>query len=191
MDPTPTPSSGTMLVAAPHLIDPNFVRSVVLIATHEDDGSLGLVLNRPTDISVAGLLDEWAPALAEPAVAFEGGPVQREVAVGLGRLRAGAQPPGHHAWTGIGERVGLLDLASDGATEIVPTLEALRVFSGYAGWGPGQLHEEVSAGDWFVVPFHPDDPFRGDAADLWSSALRRQGGRLAMFAAFPDEPRWN
>jgi putative transcriptional regulator len=191
MDPVAIPLHGATLVAAPHLVDPNFFRAVVLVATHEDDGSLGLVLNRPTDIEVTDLLEAWAPVIVDPAVAFEGGPVQREVAVGVGRLRAGAHPPGHHAWTTIGERVGLLDLGTEDPETVVPDLEAVRVFSGYAGWGPGQLEAEVEAGDWFVVPFHPDDPFRPHTDDLWAGALRRQGGRLAMFAHYPAEPRWN
>ena len=179
-----------ILVAGPHLFDPNFRRSVVLVATHDADGAFGLVLNRPTDIELDDVLGEWTALIGDPVVAFEGGPVQREIAVGLGRLRAGASPPGPDVWTPIAERVGLLDLAAS-PLEFGPSIEALRVFSGYSGWGPGQLDAEVAAADWFVLPFHPDDPFRADADALWRAILRRQSGRLAMFADYPNDPRQN
>ena len=163
---------------------------MLLVASHDGDGALGLVLDRPTDVDVVDLLPDWAPVIVDPPQAFVGGPVQQEVAVGVGRLRAGATPPGGDTWTGIAERVGLLDLGSEDPTA-VDAVEAVRVFSGYAGWGPSQLDEEVAAGDWFVVPFHPDDPFRSDVTGLWRRVLARQPGRLALFSHFPDEPRWN
>jgi len=67
----------------------------------------------------------------------------------------------------------------------------VRVFSGYAGWGPGQLDDEVAAGAWWVLEAQPDDPFCSDPERLWKAVLRRQGGELALVSAYPRDPRWN
>ena len=67
----------------------------------------------------------------------------------------------------------------------------MRVFSGYAGWGPGQLDQELDAAGWFLADAEPDDVFTDGVDDLWRRVLRRAGGRVAMFAAFPDDPSWN
>lgn len=176
--------AGKLLVAAPALIDPNFARTVVLLCEFNEDGALGLVLNRPTESPVADFLPMWEPD--EPPVVFIGGPVQPEVAVGLVRHR-GVEPIGFSV---VADDYGLFDLATppeltDGA------LAALRVFSGYSGWGSGQLEAEVLNGDWVIVDATLDDLFGPDAHGLWSAVLRRQGGELAMLADFPEDPGLN
>ena len=70
-------------------------------------------------------------------------------------------------------------------------MASLRVFVGYAGWSPGQLELELSAGGWLVVDLAADDPFSADPSSLWQVVLRRQGGRLAMFASAPEDPSTN
>lgn len=179
--------TGRLLVATPHLIDPNFVRTVVLICRHDDEGALGLVLNRPTDIPVGEHLPGWTDVVPEPPVVFVGGPVQPEVAVGLGRRRRAATPPG---WTDVFERIGLLDLGAP-AGEALATVETVRVFSGYAGWSAGQLDFEAASGDWFVIDATPGDVFTPGSDGLWRSVLRRQGGNLAFYADFPPDPALN
>jgi len=183
--------TGRLLVAGPRLIDPNFLRSVVLMCRHDEDGALGLILNRPTSVTVAEALPEWLQPLAPPNVVFLGGPVQSEMAVGLGRLL-----PDHHGrteseeWTPIDERLGLVNLSVPPGDEM-GALDRLRVFAGYAGWSAGQLDFEVSSGDWFVVAAEEDDPFTAAPGGLWRRVLHRQRGPAALFADFPVDPSLN
>ena len=182
---------GRLLVAGPALIDPNFVRSVVLICLHDAEGALGLVLTRPTALAVGEPLPGWVERLAPPEVVFLGGPVQNEVAVGLASLQpAAAGREDSDRWTPITDRLGLLDLSAPPGDE-VGDLEQLRVFAGYAGWSAGQLDFEVSSTDWFVLEAEPGDPFTAQPGGLWRRVLHRQGGATAFFADFPPNPSLN
>jgi putative transcriptional regulator len=159
--------TGRLLVAGPHLVDPNFARGVVLVCRHDEDGALGLVLNRPTSVTVAEALPSWMEPLAPPNVVFLGGPVQPEMAVGLGRLPAErAGRPESEEWTPVDDRLGLVNLGVPPAAE-VGALAHLRVFAGYAGWSAGQLDFEVSSADWFVLPPEEEDPFTAAPGGLW------------------------
>ena len=183
--------TGRLLVAGPRLVDPNFTRTVVFVCRHDGDGALGVILNRPTGIAVADALPGWVEPLAPPHVVFLGGPVQPEMAVALARLtpeHAGRAES--DAWTPINARLGLVDLASPPDDEVGP-LESLRVFAGYAGWGPGQLDFEVSSGDWWVLPADDDDPFTAAPGGLRRRVLRRQPGPVSLFADFPPDPSIN
>lgn len=183
--------TGHLLVAGPRLVDPNFVRSVVLVCRHDEDGALGLVLNRPTTVTVGEALPGWVEPLAPPHVVFLGGPVQPEMAIGLGRLRA--EHTGRtesEAWTPIDHRLGLVNLSLPPASEL-GNLARLRVFAGYAGWSAGQLDFEVSSADWFVVPAEAADPFTAAPGGLWRRVLHRQQGPVALFADFPIDPSLN
>ena len=178
------PLGGKLLVATPRLLDPNFFRAVLLICEHSEAGAIGLVLNRPTTLEVVDHLPAWAPQVTEPAVVFEGGPVQRETAIGLAGSDAGIAIPG---WNPVTDRVGMFDLSAENSTD----LAHLRVFAGYAGWTGGQLEAEIVTGSWFVFDSTPEDPFLADAESLWTDVLSRQDGSIAMFAHFPDDPSLN
>jgi len=177
---------GQLLVAGPGMIDPNFFRTVVLVCDLNDDGALGVILNRPTEAAVGDHLPGWVERLARPDVVFEGGPVQPATAVGLAQ-RGAAEPPG---WSGVLEPVGMIDLTL-APGDVVGDLTALRVFAGYAGWGPGQLQSEVAEGDWVVAEAQFDDAFTAHPDDLWREVLRREGGSAAMYANFPLDPSAN
>ena len=208
-----SPLEGRLLVATPNLGDPNFERTVVLVLEHGDEGALGVVLNRPSELDVAEPLPEWARAAAHPPVVFIGGPVAPGAAVCLARLASAAradgwQPilgpsgpgsgmegpsgpgSGMEGPSGPGSLVGMLDLDSD-PDEAIPRLQDIRVFAGYAGWGPGQLEGEIAAGGWFVVDADAADPLSPAPQDLWPTVLRRQRGTLALFATYPDDPSMN
>lgn len=183
--------NGRLLVAGPRLIDPNFRRGVVLVCRHDEDGALGLVLNQPTSVAVGEALPGWLEPLAPPNVVFLGGPVQPEMAVGLGRLQAEHAGRGEsEEWTPVNDRLGLVNLSVPPADE-VGTLDRLRVFAGYAGWSAGQLDFEVSSGDWFVVAADEDDAFTAAPGGLWRRVLHRQTGPIALFADFPIDPSLN
>ncbi len=183
---------GRLLVASPQLSDPNFDRSVVLVLEHGDDGTLGLVLNRPTATPVADVLAPWAGAAdqAPPAVIFEGGPVSPDVAVGLAGASAGGTAGDGDAWHPVVGDVGLVDLSAGPAGRAGAPL-AVRVFAGYAGWGPGQLDGELAEGAWFVVDAQASDLVAGEPADLWRAVLRRQPGALRILASYPADPAAN
>ncbi len=180
--------SGRLLVAAPSLRDPNFDRTVVLVLEHADEGALGLVLNRPSETDLADALPHWAAVAAEPSVVFVGGPVAPTAAIGLGRATvAGDDVAG---WQPLFAGIGSIDLEHDPDDLPVPVSD-VRIFAGYAGWGPGQLEAEVGAGAWYVVDALPDDTGFSRPDDLWSAVLRRQGGSLALVANFPPDPILN
>jgi putative transcriptional regulator len=173
---------GRLLVATPPLVDPNFDRSVVLLLEHGEDGALGIILNRPTDASLASILPEWHTHASAPGVVFSGGPVAPEAVIAL--ARGGTDDTS--GWVSVLDEVGSVDVGGDPA-DLGFTLEAMRVFVGYAGWAPGQLEAELEADAWFVVSTRPSDAFSRDPEQLWRDVLRRQRGRVAMFANYPDD----
>jgi putative transcriptional regulator len=187
-------TTGSLLLAAPVLEDPHFARTVVLVVDHDDEGAVGLVLNRPTSLEVSSILPVWADLADEPRVVFEGGPVGTDSALALARLqRISAEPDA--AGSGVGVRhltsnLGLVDLDTD-PDALAPALRGLRVFAGYAGWAPDQLEDEIDEGAWFVLPSVDDDVFSVDASALWSRVLRRQAGDLRLLSTYPPDPMLN
>ena len=179
------PLTGKLLLATPALVDPNFHRTVVLLCAHNEDGAFGLVINRPLKADLIDHLPQWRHRAASPPRVFEGGPVQRDVALALARVTAVPA----ELWTGVSEAVGLVDLSRE--PEEFPELEELRIFSGYAGWGASQLESEIEQDSWFVVESEDGDAFSREPEALWSTVLRRQPGRLAMFTHFPGDPQQN
>ncbi|MFJ6700780.1 YqgE/AlgH family protein [Streptomyces sp. NPDC091272] len=197
--------TGRLLVATPALADPNFDRAVVLLIDHDDQGSLGVVLNRPTAVDVGQILAPWARLAGAPGVVFRGGPVSQDSALGVAvvpganpapavspaarsRQRAGRGCP--VGWRRVHGVIGLVDL--DTPPELLAAaLGSLRIFAGYAGWGPGQLEEELSDGAWYVVESEPGDVSSPDPEGLWRAVLRRQRSGLAMIATYPDDPSLN
>ncbi|MET9431226.1 MULTISPECIES: YqgE/AlgH family protein [unclassified Streptomyces] len=179
--------TGRLLVATPALVDPNFDRAVVLLLDHDDEGSLGVVLNRPTPVDVGDILEPWAPLAGEPGVVFQGGPVSLDAALGLAVIPGDEGPLG---WRRVYGAIGLVDLETPPEL-IAAALGSLRIFAGYAGWGPGQLEEELAGGAWFVVDSEPGDVSSPRPENLWREVLRRQRGELAMIATYPDDPSLN
>lgn len=179
--------TGKLLVASPVLVDPNFDRTVVYVCAHSETGAFGLVLNRPIpEAPVGEHLPAWMEHVRAPVVLFRGGPVEQQAAFGLAQVRTA--PPAE-GWLDVAPGIGLIDL---GRVPDDPTaLGAVRVFSGYAGWSPGQLEGEIDQDAWFVVDADGEDLFREDPENLWRDVLIRQEGKLAMYAFFPREPNVN
>jgi putative transcriptional regulator len=178
---------GRLLVASPLLGDPNFERTVVLVLEHQDEGALGVVLNRPSRLDVAEPLPGWSRFTNHPDVVFVGGPVSRNAVIGLAQVE-GETPPG--AWEPVLGPVGVLDLSRDPDT-VGPAVAGMRVFAGYAGWGPGQLEGEIGEGAWYVVGALTADAFSTEPERLWQRVLARQPGDLARVALVPPDPRVN
>ena len=176
---------GRLLIAGPTLLDPNFVRTVVLIGEHNEDGALGVVLNRPSETTVG----EAVPDLEDLTDAGEpvhvGGPVQPSAVLVLAEYE---QPD--QAQQLVTGSVGFVAVDDEG-DRVATALGRARVFAGYAGWGPGQLEAELERDDWIVAGSVEDDVFDEDAATLWSRVLDRQGGKLRLVARMPVDPSLN
>jgi putative transcriptional regulator len=173
--------------------DPNFRRTVVLLVEHEaEQGTLGVVLNRPTDIPVGRVLEPWTELATDPSVVFTGGPVAPNSALALAHVPGTDEPVGWHPLDGAPAmaRLGLVDLDAPPGL-LAAAIVSLRVYAGYAGWGAGQLQAEIEEGAWYVVPADPSDAFCPDPERLWPAVLRRQGGELAYVATYPDDPGLN
>jgi putative transcriptional regulator len=183
--PGSTPTKGRLLVATPPLEDPNFDRTVIYVLEHHDEGALGLVLNRPSPEQLGEPLDGWVDLQTDPSLVFSGGPVETDALIALARTSQPLDDAGDHLAPLNGD-IASADLAADPAL-VISAINALRVFRGYSGWGPGQLEDEIEAGAWLVLDPDPSDLFTSDPGDLWRNVLRRQPGRLAWLAQAPDD----
>lgn len=175
---------GHLLVASPALLDPNFRRAVVLVTEHNDDGAAGLVLNRPSPVDVAAAVPQLEAVVDEDEQVWVGGPVQTDAVLVLGEFvdpDAAAVP--------LFDSLGFPSLEEP--EEIVPATTRRRVFAGYAGWGAGQLEEEVANEDWILEPANADDAFTADPDELWRDVLRRKGGIYELVSRMPEEPSLN
>jgi putative transcriptional regulator len=185
--------SGRLLVATPLLGDPNFRRTVILIVEDEpEEGTLGVVLNRPTEVQVGQVLESWTELVTGPTVVFKGGPVAPNSALALALARGEDEPLGWRSLDGsnLMSRIGLVDLEAPPEL-LAGGISSLRVFAGYAGWGPGQLRAEIEEGAWYVLAGEPTDAFLAEPERLWGAVLRRQGGDFAIVATYPDDPMLN
>lgn len=186
--------TGALLVATPELGDGTFDRSVVLLLDHDADGALGVVINRPMPVDIADVLPTWRPLASEPGVLFQGGPVALDSALGLALVPGADEDVEPLGWRRVVGRLGLVDL--DAPPEVLGAeVSRLRIFAGYAGWGAGQLEDELAAGAWYVVHAEPagsfEDAFSAEPDRLWRAVLRRQGGDLAMVSTYLDDPSLN
>lgn len=170
---------GSLLVAAPALLDPNFRRTVVLVAEHSEAGAMGVVLNRPSETTVSEAIPELTLLAGEGEPVFVGGPVAVHSLLALAEVE--------HPDDASALVVGAVAFVQDPAV----AAGRGRVFVGYAGWSPGQIEAELDEQSWIVVPAAPDDVFSDDPDELWSSVLRRQGGALALLSSIPPDPSQN
>lgn len=175
---------GHLLISGASLVDPNFRRTVVLVGHHDEEGAVGVVLNREADV----LVEEAVPALAslvpQGERLFIGGPVQPRAAVVLADL----EHPDRVEVVALGS-IGFLPEEVD--PDALGPLRRARVFAGYAGWGAGQLEAELEEGAWIVEPARETDVFAEDADSLWGEVLRRKGPGFALMASMPFDPSLN
>lgn len=179
--------SGCFLIASPTLRDPNFSRTVVLLCEHGDDGSMGLVVNRPTEHSLVDAISEM-PSSATQRL-YWGGPVQQQLVLVLHRNTFDA-PGSMEIVDGMA-----LGTDSDALHHVLESAEdpaqQVRVFSGYAGWASGQLAAEMELRSWIIAPARSELVFGPDPATIWMEALRGLGPRYAWLATMPSDPRVN
>lgn len=193
VDPLARPLAGRLLVATPALRHPAFSRTVILLLDHDDEGSVGVVLNRPLELRVGEAFPQWGrcAALASPEVFFAGGPVETGGALVVAALLPGPLPSGQApVLRVVPGALAVVDIEAE-PTDAEHWARGLRMFAGYSGWGPGQLLDELSEGSWYVVDSIPADLLDPDPAGLWRAVLRRQGGDLALVATWTDAPDHN
>src|SRR5438067_6220193 len=175
---------GHLLIASPSLLDPNFRRTVVLVTEHSDEGAAGLVLNRPSPAPVAEIVPQLEPLVADGAQVWVGGPVQQNAVLVLGEFL----DPDDAAVPLFGS-LGFPSL--DEPDDVVPLTTRRRIFAGYAGWGSGQLEDELAREDWILEEAQPDDAFTEAPQELWADVLRRKGGIYELVARMPEDPSVN
>lgn len=160
---------GILLVASPSLSDPNFHQTVLLIVEHGRGGTVGLILNRPTNVLVSEVLPDFTVLKRTTHRLFAGGPVELTQLVLLFRLTQ-LLPDTRQIVDGI--YVGTPRVLERIMTQPKST-ETFRAFSGFAGWAPGQLEHEMLEGAWGVLPSNAFNIFDKDPATLWPDSIRR------------------
>ena len=180
------PAAGTLLVSGPFLSDPYFRRSVVLLCMHDEEGSFGLMLNRPLEMAVSDLMEEM-PVV--PSSLGLGGPVQSGNLFYLHTL--GARIEGSmNVVDGISMGGDYDQLRSVLST--APKLaKQVRFFVGYSGWSANQLDSEIEQRSWLIHPANKRLVMGGRPDDLWATTLRAMGPAYAPLANFPEDPTLN
>jgi putative transcriptional regulator len=180
------PEKGRLLISEPFLPDPNFERTVVLLCEHNEEGSFGFVINKPSILKIAEVMEE-ASNLDD--IVFVGGPVQQDTLHFL------------HRNTSITNAVKIQDdiywggdfqsLMTQLNTSVIKPAD-IRFYLGYSGWGQGQLESELQEDSWIVCDFVDDTLlFDTDPTVIWKKALDNMGGRFSVYSNYPVDPRLN
>lgn len=182
---SPGISKGKLLIAMPQLDDPNFRQTVVLICEHGDEGSLGVIMNRPTEITVSTLIDDF-PSVSGTDCVYAGGPIAKN---GMLILCRGDQDYENHSVVdGVFVAKNIDALRVPGV--LGPDGE-VRCYLGYGGWGPGQLEAEIQSGAWSMISSDSTLIFDADPTVLWPQMMRRLGSNWAFYASMPPDPNLN
>jgi putative transcriptional regulator len=178
---------GKLLLAAPALKDPNFDRTVVFIAEHSDEGAMGLVLNRPSEAPVAEAIPDldWV-AGSDDASVFVGGPVAPNGVIVLAEWEDPSQ-----AVVLVDDDLGFVPGDAEDTGALAAAVRRARVYAGHAGWGPGQLEDELAADAWIVESPLREELFSDDPEGLWAAVLRRKGREFALLSTMPPDPSLN
>lgn len=177
--------AGRLLVAEPFLADPNFARAVIFICEYGEEGSIGFVLNKPTEFKLGDLL----PELYTPELEInKGGPVQLDTLHMIHRLPE--LLGGNEIFPGVywgGSYEALQEVISD--ERYHP--EDLKLFLGYSGWSPGQLEKEIKEGAWLITDLSEDIVFATDPNQIWKNAIHLLGKQFEILANMPINPQLN
>ncbi|MEW6058763.1 MAG: YqgE/AlgH family protein [Actinomycetota bacterium] len=175
---------GKLLIAGAGLWDPNFRRTVVLIGHHDEDGAVGVVLNRATDTPVAEAVPPLAGLVDPRERLFFGGPVRPREAVVVAEV-AERDEIDVVAFDSIGF------LTDEAGPERLGNIRQARVFAGCAGWEAGQLDAEIEEGSWIPEPARAEDVFTREPERLWEEVLRRKGREFDLLRLMPIDPSLN
>ena len=176
--------TGQLLIAGPTLWDPNFRRTVLLVGHHDEDGAVGVILNRASDTTVADAVPPLRSLVPADDPVYLGGPVQPNAAV----VVADFVDPTVADFLTL-DTIGFLPSETEPGIE--GAVRRARVFAGYAGWGPGQLEAELEGESWVVEPARPSDVFSTEPGRLWEEVLRRKGSSFDLLRLMPLDPTQN
>lgn len=178
---------GKLLVASPAIVDPSFHRSVVLLADHDAEGAMGVVLNHMAGTTLGEAVPELAWLDRDDAEVHVGGPVAQNAVVVLAEL----ERPSISALL-IEADLGFVSAVAVEQEELEGAVRRARIFAGHAGWGPGQLEDELEEESWIVLEADREDVFCERADELWGDVLRRQHDRrYTLLATLPPDPSLN
>ena len=177
---------GRVLLAEPFMLDPNFKRSAVLLCEHSEEGSVGFIMNKPLNMSVDELIEDFPEF--DSTVLF-GGPVQTDTIHyihNVGELLDDSVKVTEGVyWGGDFEKLKFL------ATSNLIKPENIRFFVGYSGWNEGQLHNEMEIGSWLLADMDSNYLFKSDPDDLWQQVMYNKGDAYTVIAQMPDMLNWN
>ena len=180
------PGPGILLIADPFLKDPNFLRTVVFLCEHKEEGSFGFVLNRKYE----NTLDELIPDVdGFKLPVFYGGPVQMDTIHFLHQYPADI-PGGEEVMKGIywgGDFVKAVEMIKSGDMDFLK----IRFYIGYSGWGNGQLNVELKEKSWLTVKANRKLIFQTSVEEIWKESLKHLGGDYEMMIHFPTDPQLN
>lgn len=158
-----------LLVAKPHLTDPNFRRTVVLVTQADDASTIGVIINRPTRLRLQQLMSREMPTENYRDPVYEGGPVMRQVLVALFRAEG---VPGAHAFPVL--KGVYLTLHPDNIEKLLADSKAsYRLYAGFSGWAPRQLESEFRRDGWYVLPADEATVFRARMDGLWEELVEK------------------
>jgi putative transcriptional regulator len=180
------PGKGKILISEPFLNDPNFKRTIILLAEHSAEGSVGFVLNKPTEVKISQMIKDFPDF---NSLVYYGGPVQLNTLQFIYR--------GENIIEGSIEIMP--GLYWGGSFEILQTLiesdsvspEDFRFFLGYSGWDEDQIDAEIELNSWIVTESRIDDIFSDEPDKLWREVLKKMGKKFAILASFPENPSVN
>jgi putative transcriptional regulator len=180
------PARGKLLIADPFLKDPHFARSVILLCEHQEEGSLGFVLNKLFHQT----LDELIPEIADSKIPlYYGGPVQADTVHFIHQcpqlIEGGFEIMKGIYWGGAFER------AIDLVNEKIVSPGKIKFFIGYSGWSSGQLEGELQEHAWIISNASPALVFEAGEQNIWKGSLRNMGADFAMMANYPVDPSLN
>jgi putative transcriptional regulator len=178
--------TGQLLLAEPFMQDPYFKRAVVLLCEHHEQGSLGFILNKGIDMSIAELIPDFPPF---EGPVFYGGPVHTDTLHyihNVGDLLEGSSRVSDGVWWG-GDFENLKFLIQ---SELIGP-DNIRFFIGYSGWSTGQLEEEMESGSWVMAPMHANYAFKSQPEDLWSQVMYNKGDLFEIISDMPEQISWN
>lgn len=182
--PTSTSLAGSLLLAHPAMKDPNFNRSVVLLSAHDEEGALGVVLNRPTGQTMSELSPAFANNVLAEVPVYSGGPVQGDRLIICG---IGLHPDGE----GLRLHFGLEPDRAESLFEAEGHELDMRAFLGHAGWGEGQLENELKHHTWAVSAIPADLLLRPSDESLWRGVISNVGPEWKLLANEPEDPERN
>jgi putative transcriptional regulator len=180
------PEKGRILVSEPYLPDPNFDRTIVLLCEHNEEGSFGFVLNKPSEAAVNEVLNDIK---SYPGKVYVGGPVQQDTLHFIHRypaLEDSVEIAEGIFWGGNFDRL-VFHLQTK---QIGP--EDVKFFVGYSGWSQGQLEEEMEMDSWIVTDKVTEELiFETNPKVMWQKVLKNMGGRFSVYSNYPADPRLN